>query len=441
MDSSDIPLAQIVVLVILLVLNMILACYDAALQSVPDVFLDDRKEGGDSRAADIHAFKDHPDQLVHAGWLYLILSAVPAVFICLEYTLYRRWIAVICVLIAMYLFGRALPAILGKYYAKKICFSLYLPARFLSLAVYPVTWILSQISFLIVRVFGIRRSDLEEEVTEDEILSMVNEGHEQGVLDEHEAEMIRNVFELDEKEAKDIMTHRRNIAAISAQTSLHDAISYMVTEPNSRFPVYEDTIDNIIGILHFRDAMIFHHRNEYDSWLIRDIPDLLRPVRYIPETRGISLLFRNMQAQKLQMVIVVDEYGGTAGLVTMEDILEEIVGNILDEYDEEEKMILESEDGSWMMAGMTPLEDVEETLHIHFDADDYDTLNGYLVFRLDHIPEEGEHSVIEEQGFSFRIEEVESKTIRWVRVMRKSPEDETGENRQENKEIEDNNKE
>ena len=132
MDSSDIPLAQIVVLVILLVLNMILACYDAALQSVPDVFLDDREEGGDSRAADIHAFKDHPDQLVHAGWLYLILSAVPAVFVCLEYTLYRRWIAVICVLIAMYLFGRALPAILGKYYAKKICFSLYLPARFLS---------------------------------------------------------------------------------------------------------------------------------------------------------------------------------------------------------------------------------------------------------------------------------------------------------------------
>ncbi|MDD3797317.1 MAG: transporter associated domain-containing protein [Lachnospiraceae bacterium] len=192
----------------------------------------------------------------------------------------------------------------------------------------------------------------------------------------------------------------------------------MMEETNSRFPVYEGDIDNIIGVLHFKDAMIFHNQKQYDEWLIKDIPNLLRPIKFIPETRSINLLFRSMQAQKLQMVIVVDEYGETAGLVTMEDILEEIVGNILDEYDEDERFILKEEDGSYRMDGMTPLEDVEETLDITFEEEDYETLNGYLIFRMDRIPEEDEHSVIEEKGYSFQILEVDNKTIKWVKVTR-----------------------
>ena len=269
----------------------------------------------------------------------------------------------------------------------------------------------------IVRMLGVDPKDLEEKVTEDEILSMVNEGHEQGVLDEHEAEMIQNIFQLDDKEAQDIMTHRKNITAIRQDTTLLDAISFMVEESNSRFPVFDENIDNITGILNFKDAVICHYKNNCDDHLLKDIPDLLRPTFFIPETRSIDELFRTMQARKIQMAIVVDEYGETAGLVTMEDILEEIVGNILDEYDEEVRFITREEDGSYLMAGMTPLEEVEEILDLSFEEEDFDTLNGFLVQRLDRIPgDEDAGTVISVPGYDFTIREVESHMIKWVHV-------------------------
>lgn len=256
----------------------------------------------------------------------------------------------------------------------------------------------------------------EQEVTEDEIISMVNEGHEQGVLDAGEAEMIQNIFEMDDKKAGDIMTHRKNIIGISGNTNLRDAVSFMVDETVSRFPVYDESIDNITGILHFKDAMKFHTKETYDDWLIKDIPGLLREVRYIPETRGINILFRNMQKEKLQMVIVVDEYGQTAGLVTMEDILEEIVGNIQDEYDDEAPLIRREEGGSYLMDGLAPLEDVAETLGITLEDEMYDTLNGFLISRLDRIPADGEQAEVVTYGYLFQILKVENKTIRLVKI-------------------------
>lgn len=269
-----------------------------------------------------------------------------------------------------------------------------------------------------------------EDVTEEEIISMVNEGHEQGVLDASEAEMIQNIFELDDKKAADIMTHRKNIIGISGRVNLGEALSIMVQESVSRFPVYEDNIDNILGILHFRDAMKFHTMNQYDNWLVKDIPGLLRPVRYIPETRGINLLFKNMQAQKLQMVIVVDEYGQTAGLVTMEDILEEIVGNIQDEYDTDEQHIYQGPGGSYVMDGMTPLEEAGEVLGIEFD-EEYDTLNGFLISRLDRIPADGEQPEVFEYGYLFRIIQVENKIVRRVQITKSEEKMEKEENEKE----------
>lgn len=256
----------------------------------------------------------------------------------------------------------------------------------------------------------------EQEVTEDEIISMVNEGHEQGVLDAREAEMIQNIFEMDDKKAEDIMTHRKNIIGISGDTNLRDAISFMVDETVSRFPVYDESIDNIIGILHFKDAMKFHTKESYSEWLIKDIPGLLREVRYIPETRGINVLFRNMQKEKLQMVIVVDEYGQTAGLVTMEDILEEIVGNIQDEYDNETPLIRRGEGNSYLMDGMAPLEEVTETLGITLENETYDTLNGLLISKLDRIPADGEQAEVITYGYLFQILKVENKMIRLVKI-------------------------
>ena len=159
-----------------------------------------------------------------------------------------------------------------------------------------------------------------EDVTEEEIISMVNEGHEQGVLRENEAEMIHNIFEFGDKEAGDIMTHRKNISALDGNDIFEDVITLVIDSHYSRMPVYSDTIDNIIGVLHIKETLSYSRQPELLKKPIKEIDGLIRPVDFIPETRNINALFQEMQSAKEHMVIVVDEYGQTAGLVTMEDI-------------------------------------------------------------------------------------------------------------------------
>ena len=418
MDSSGGPLIGPVIFIILLLADFVLSGLGAALQTISESSLEQSGAGDSGKTEQLLKLKDTPDPLIHACWLYHILVCVAGVWFLLLAYGGKEWLVMIISMISIYIFGKAVPKLLGKRYADTWCVKLYSMVTLLVTVSLPFTYVLTAVVHLIVRLFGVNPHGLEDEVTEDEIISMVNEGHEQGVLDEHEAEMIQNIFEMDDKEAQDIMTHRKNITGVNGLLNLTQAISFMLEESNSRFPVYEGNIDNIIGVLHLKDAMIFHNKAQYDNWRIKDIPELLRPIKFIPETRSINALFRNMQAQKLQMVIVVDEYGETAGLVTMEDILEEIVGNILDEYDEDECFILRQEDGSFRMDGMTPLQEVEDTLGISFEEEDYETLNGYLIYRLDRIPEEDEHTIIEENGYSFQILEVENKTIKWVKVTR-----------------------
>ena len=264
-------------------------------------------------------------------------------------------------------------------------------------------------------------------VTEEEIISMVDDAHEKGVIEENEAEMIQNIIEFSETEAQDIMTHRKNINGLDENTTLKDALEFMLNNSNSRYPVYREDLDNIVGILHLKDAMRQISSSQCGDLAINVIPGLIREASYIPETRNINELFKAMQAKKIHMAIVVDEYGQTAGLVTMEDILEEIVGNILDEYDEEEQFIHVQTDDSLIMDGFTPLEQVDEVLDSDFDeTEEFDTLNGYLTSVLGHVPNIEEDKEIKAKGYLFTILGVENNTIQKVRV-EKLPEEERGE--------------
>ena len=201
----------------------------------------------------------------------------------------------------------------------------------------------------LLKLFG--RGKRDEDVTE-EIMDMVNESHEQGVLEENEAEMIGNIFEFGEKQASDVMTHRNNIVALDDDITVREAFDRIMKENYSRYPVYDGDIDNITGILHIRDLLKIYVDKDNQDRKLRDVEDTVLFKPYcIPETRNISPLFRQMQSEKIHMAIVVDEYGQTAGIVTMEDILEEIVGNILDEYDEEEEQIVTDADGSYIIEG------------------------------------------------------------------------------------------
>ena len=257
-----------------------------------------------------------------------------------------------------------------------------------------------------------------DKITEQEIISIVNEGHETGVLQDSEVEMIQNIFEFTDKEAKDIMTHRKHICALDGTKTLAQVLDLVLAEPYSRFPVYLDGIDNIIGILHIKEVMAFSRSQEYMDWQIKDIEGLFSPGEFIPETRKISDLFQKMQLKKAHMVIVVDEYGQTSGIVALEDIIEVIVGDILDEHDVEEKLIIKQFTGSYIMSGMADYEDVAKILDFPEDEeeDTYETLNGYLISKIDKIPEDNDKISIEENGYTFRVLKIENRIIQKVLV-------------------------
>ena len=262
-----------------------------------------------------------------------------------------------------------------------------------------------------------------DDVTEEEIISMVREGHEQGTILASEAELIHNVFEFDDKEVKDIMTHRKNIVSLDGNMSFIDAIEFIIDTGKSRFPVYENDVDSIIGVLHIKDAFTFFEKNEVYRSSIKDIDGLIRPVDFIPETVNINDLFKKMQSKKSHLAMVVDEYGQISGRIAMEDILEELVGNIEDEHDEEENYIRKNDDETFIMDGMTEFSDVKEALSLPVDDDAYETLNGFIISLSDKIPEEGDKTVISAYGYRFSVMSVEDKVIKQVMIKKLAPEE------------------
>lgn len=329
---------------------------------------------------------------------------------------------VLAVIILMYVvltIGVLIPRKLGARYPEKWAYfgvgAISLIIKFFS----PFTGLIRLTAMGVLRLFGFHWDADDNDVTEEEIKSMVSEGQEQGVLQDSEADMISNIFEFSDKQAQDIMTNRKAMVCIDGNTTLKEAVDFMLDMNNSRFPVYLDNIDHIIGILHIRDAMKKLYEHTDDDTPLRKTRGLLRSPRNVPETRNIDSLFHDMQKSKTQMVIVIDEYGQTAGLVSMEDIIEEIVGNIMDEYDEDEDYIeATSNKDEFIIEGKTPLEDLEDKFGIEFEDANFETVNGLLISKLDRIPCEGENFTAEIGGYLFKILSVKNHMIQSVLVKR-----------------------
>lgn len=441
MDDSYWPLS-IAVFIAFIAVEAMFYGFGAAIQNINVNHLEKEMEEGSKRAHRLLCMVNRPTRFVNSiqivtnligimigafifgVWtlrLEAILDGMEAVTeICLP--IISMVFIGILILVLLISFGIVIPKRCAAGNPEKWGYALAPAVTAVGTVMMPFTWAVTGLSYVVLKLVGIDLHAKDDNVTEEDIKSMVNEGHEQGVLEASEAEMITNIFEFTDMDAGDIMTHRKNLAAIDAETSLGDAVKFILKEgKNSRYPVYQKDIDDIIGLLHMKDALIYAVNEECTSLPVGEIPGLLREARFIPETRKLSSLFKEMQSQKIHMEIVVDEYGQTAGIVTMEDILEEIVGNILDEYDVDEEFVVSSKDG-YIMNGMTPLEDVADTLDIEFseeDYDSYDTINGFLISRLDRIPQENEDSEVVYEGYGFKILSVENKMIRSVSVTRK----------------------
>lgn len=282
---------------------------------------------------------------------------------------------------------------------------------------YLIIFLLAIVIIEAIGLFILYRRSKQENITEEDVISLVNEGHEDGNILASEAAMIQNIFEFSDTDAKDIMTHRKSIVAVNGDSTLREAINFINENNMSRYPVYIEDLDNIIGILHIKDLLTYYDK-DIDNVKVKDLHELMSVAEFVPETHGINTLFAKMQSKKRHMVIVVDEYGQVSGLLSMEDILEEIVGNIEDEHDEEENSIEVKTEDSFVMDGGTPLEEVEEILGTKL-SDDYETLNGYLISLNGKIPEDGTSFTLEDDNYIFYIKNVTEKVIDSVYVRRK----------------------
>ncbi len=434
MDSSPIP--GLILFIIFIILNFIMYCFGEATQDLIEADLEEKYQGGDKKSGKLLKIVEKPRAFITAVQLTSTCMAMIVglyqvrVFskllgkllveqVNLDGTLAMTIAYVEVSLVMLIVFiavGIVVPQMLARKAPEKWARRFVTTVNFVIVLVTPVAFVTIGMAKLILKIAKIEYSEDVEHVTEEEIISIVNEGQEQGVLEEQEAEMISNIMEMDEKSASEIMTHRTNVVAVDGNATLAEAIDFILSENNSRFPVYDEDIDNIIGIIHIRDAFTCYKAGGKENVPVKELGDIVREPKFIPETRNIDALFEEMQKEKSHMAIVIDEYGQMAGIVTLEDILEEIVGNILDEYDEEDDDIVSVEENVYLIKGKTSLNDIEDELDVTFDDEDYDTLNGYLISKLERIPSEGDAIELVIDRCKYEVLSIEGKMISLVKV-------------------------
>ncbi len=417
-----------------IIINGLFTAYLAALSALSQ---DDEDTLEEKKAS----VKDHPEKLICTGLVLLVPFDFSFVYFLFrsaaEFPIGHPVIFDILIFIAIFIvwgiIGIMLPFYLGRFHHLKFAEKLYSIWHILSVVLTPFVFTINLLSGLLAGIFGVKKNPADDNVTEDEILAIVNEGQESGTIEESEARMINNIFELSETEASSIQVPRNKIAAFEDTVKLKDALKDILNSSYSRYPVYHEDIDHIIGILHIKDAVRLLEQNPKRNPALADIKDSLLETFFVPETKSIDDLFNEMQSSNTQMVIVTDEYGQTSGIISMEDILEEIVGSIRDEYDREREMI--TCDGEvYEIDGFTRLDDLSERFGIDFGECEFETINGYLTDRMGHIPEDNEYFETDVGGYHFEVLEASGKIIKTVGLSPVS-----GKNDTENSKEEDNN--
>jgi len=309
-------------------------------------------------------------------------------------------------------FGELVPKRIAMRKADSIAYAIVSVIRAISVAATPFVKILSLSTNAILRLCKIDPHDNAEEVTEEEIRMMVDVSGNTGMIDETEKEMINNIFEFDNKTVDDIAVHRTDIVALSVTASKDEIIEVALRDRYSRIPVYEDSIDNIIGILHLKDFMNAVLLPENATAFEIDLRALIRKPFFVPVSKTTDKLFEEMQKSKNHMAIIVDEYGGTEGLVTMEDLIEEIMGSIYDEYDEEDVPDIATVDANtFVVNGTADLETVAKFFNVALPVDEYDTIGGFIIGQIGRIPTDDEQPEIEFEGLLFKVTQIEDKRI------------------------------
>ncbi len=440
---------SLLVLAILIFVNAFFAAAEIAFISLNDAKIDKQAKEGNKKAKKIRKMLKEPSKFLAtiqigitlAGFLSSAFAAdafaselAPKLnsLINLGINTWNTISIIIITLILSYfslVFGELVPKRMAMKNPEKIAFGSIGVIRLIHIIASPIVNFLNFSTNSICKLFGIGPQD-EETVTEEEIRMMVDVGEEKGSIDEEEKELINNVFEFNDKTVSEVMIHRTEVYAIEIGSNIEDILSELKEYKYSRIPVYEENIDNIVGVLFIKDLLAYAYTKKEVK-----IKKIMRPVYFVSESKPINEFFKEMQRDKQQLAIVLDEYGGTAGIITMEDIIEELVGNIFDEYDDVEKEYEKIDDNTFLINGSVSIFDLRKILEIDIPEGDYDTLSGYLIELLGRIPQDDEKPVIETEKVTYKIEEYEEKRILWVKAC-KNKTVEQNENIEENKEEE-----
>ncbi len=289
----------------------------------------------------------------------------------------------------------------------------------------PLQWLLTKLADGLSRLFGADPAAIDEEVTEEEIRMLVDVGEEKGVIEGSQKEMINNIFEFDDLSAADLMTPRTDVEAIEINDSVDEALAIATEHGISRLPVYEEDIDHVVGMLYIKDLLPYVGKSLPRTVTVRS---LTRKTMFVPETKKCGELFSEMTAAHMHIAMIVDEYGGIAGIITMEDLLESIVGNMQDEYDDEEEEVTKLDDNHFEVDGTTDIDEVAELLDVELPEGDYDTLGGFLMSRLGRVPDTDEHPVIEFENAVFTVLSMDDRRIDTVHIELLDPPSEEAEN-------------
>ena len=431
-------ITQIAILVILIGLNAFFAASEIAFIALNDTKIEKQAKEGNKKAKQIEKMLETPSKFLStiqigitlAGFLSSAfasdafaskLAPVLNNMIPIGINIWQNIsILIITIILSFFtiVFGELVPKRLAMKHYEKIAFATIGIIRTISIITAPFVKLLSVTTNAISKIFGVGENE-EEIVTEEEIKMMVDQGKEDGTIQEDEKEYINNVFEFNDIVASEIMTHRTDMFAVDINTGANELLEEIIKDDckHSRIPVYDETVDEIKGILYVKDIIKNIGKKTFK------IKNIMKESYFVSQNKLINELFKEMQKNKKQMAIVVDEYGGTAGLITMEDILEEIVGDIFDEYDEFEEEYEKIDDKTYIISGKMPIYDVNKLLNSNIPEGDYDTLSGYLQEELGRIPTDEENPIIETKELTFKIEEYEDKRIIKVKICKNQTEE------------------
>lgn len=422
--------SQIILIVILTALNAFFASAEMAIVSLNKNRIRFLAEEGNKKAGLLEKLLEEPTKFLSTIQVGITLasffsSASAATGLSGQFALflgrfnipYSRQIALVGITILLsyitLVFGELFPKRLALQRAEAIAMASVKPILYISKITVPFVKLLSASTNVLVRVAGFDIDGLEEKVSKEEIRSMVGVGQEHGVINETERDMIDSIFEFDDKLAEEVMTPRTEVYLINISTPVSEFLDELLEEKYSRIPVYEGDTDNIIGILYMKDFIVEARKHGFENV---DLRSILHTPYFVPERKNIDDLFKELQATKKHMAILIDEYGGFSGIVTIEDLIEEVMGNINDEYDDDEPDIKKIDANTYVVKGMLEIDEFNDYFNLELGTEDYETIGGFLIDILGHIPKSGEEKIIEYDDITFKIQEVKENRISKVKV-------------------------